>query len=87
MLDFSGSFGWSAGEVPSTRTVTITGKSTEKAKHNIMMTHTSMHQYVWVIEKGYSDMYGSWGGRCLPKKVIQLATRTGQGILACFQEF
>ena len=46
--------------------------------------------YVWYIqkalEKGFSDMYGSWGGRCLQKKVIRPATRTGQGILACFQE-
>ena len=32
MLDHSGSFGWSTGEVPSTSTCPSTGKSTEKAK-------------------------------------------------------
>ena len=40
MLDHSGSFGCSTGEVPSTRTRTRTGKNTKKAKR--MMTHTSM---------------------------------------------
>ena len=35
MLDHSGSFGWSTGEVPSTSTRTSTGKSTGEAKHNI----------------------------------------------------
>ena len=40
MLDHSGSFGRSTGEVPSVSTRVSTGKSTEKAKR--MMTHTSM---------------------------------------------
>ena len=38
VVDHSGSFGWSTGEVPSTGT----GKNAEKAKHNVMVTHTSM---------------------------------------------
>ena len=38
------------------------------------------------LGKGFSDMYGSWGVRWPPKKVIQPVTRTGQGILARFQE-
>ena len=40
MLDHSGSFGWSTGEVPSTSTRISTGKGTEKA--NNMMSHTRM---------------------------------------------
>ena len=44
--------------------------------------------YVWYIqkalEKGFSDMYGSWGGRPSQKKIIQGRPWAGPGFWAVF---